>query len=457
MKHPFKKCHYLWLIARWLLVVHTIIVTYHWGWRLMAPYMVEWIELRVLNAVCWWKQGFGLPYPALGRLPFFWNPYGFVYEGICCLLPSPIHPYFAGRAVSLLSTLLILKVVALWVRYYTGKWSCGLLAAMLLLTAKPLFMFGILYRVDMLSVMLSVAGFILIFFTRYWLIGVLLMVLGFHAKLTAIAAPIASVISFWHKDRLKALLIGCSWLMLAISSLVILQTMTNGNYLYHAILGNEPSRWLKPLDMMIIRPLKSSPFWVALTLYIWRLVTTSEIKTFKPELSYLIVAWLIAGITATNPGSSWNYLLEFYVALAMLSGRLLHLVLEKCNIRTTIVALLTLHALFAIFHTSYFCAKDMAKIQGYHEEFLRAKATLGNLFANSRRVAVIGSGSAMDVALSFGVPNYTDPPSKVKDYVEKLAIDALQQGKLDLVIMAKNGLEVITYKQINKPEGGWRK
>lgn len=81
MKHPFKKCRYLWLIAWWLSVVHTIIVTCHWGWRLMAPHMVDWIELRVLNVVCWWKQGFGLPYPALGRLPFFLESLWFCLRG----------------------------------------------------------------------------------------------------------------------------------------------------------------------------------------------------------------------------------------------------------------------------------------------------------------------------------------------------------------------------------------
>ncbi|MCX7778230.1 MAG: hypothetical protein N2381_09295 [Armatimonadetes bacterium] len=442
----------LWLFIFAILGINTAILSTFWAFKLIAPHMLDWGELEVLNAVYWWKRGFIPPYSSLDQIPAFANHYGPIYEGICAILPSFVHPYFTGRILSLLATLSILFTVALWVFYKTKNWSYSLLAVMLLLTAKPLFTFGIVHRVDALAVGFSAIGFALVLLTRHWLkvgLGVALMALGFHTKLTAVAAPIACIIALWREERRKALLVGGSWLLMAAVGLGILQIISDGNYLRHASLGNEPSEWLKPFDM-ITRPLTSSPFWVALAFYSWRITNACKSYAFKPELSYLAAALFIAGITATNPGSSWNYLLDFYVALAMLTGRLIWLAIQKDTARNAVVSLLIAHALFAVLHTGYFNAKDIAKVQTYRREFLDAKAKLGDIFANSHRIAILGSGSAVDVALSYGLPNYIDLPSKMRRYAEELAINALRKGQLDLVVIAKEKLEVITREKIGR-------
>lgn len=449
------KSDYKWLAIWIFLSLHAFIVIGFWVYELMSPHMVDSIEQRVLNASLWCRHGLVLPYSSMRQLPAFWNPYGPVYEIICSLLPSFVHPYFVGRFLSLLATLTLLLIVTLWIFFHTRDWSCSWLTMLILLTAKPVFTFGILHRVDMLALGLSVAGFVIVIFSRHWLligIGVVLMVLGFHTKLTALAAPMACVIALWHKDRLKALLAGSGCLLLAMGSFWLLQIMTNGNYLRQAVLGNEPSLWLKPLDM-ITRPLTSSPFWVALVLYSWRTIKTHKRIAFKVELLYLAGGLLVAGVTATNPGSSWNYLLDFYVALAMLTGRLLHSMLERNTVRNIAILLLVAHTLFAVFHTSYFINKDIIKIQQYRKEFLDVKSKLSHILTNSRNIAIIGSGSAMDVALSFGLPNYTDLPSEMSEYATKLAIKALQRGQIDLVIVVKGKTKITIRKHPDKLKG----
>ena len=435
------KKHNHWRVAIWMfLVIHTLIVVGFWMWKLTVRHALDCGELEVLNAVYWWKRGIAPPYPQIDQIPTFANHYGPVYEALCAFLPSFGHPYFIGRVISLLAAVTLLFAVALWVFCWTRNWTCGWLAVLFLLTAKPIFSFGILHRVDMLAVMLSMLGFVLVLLTRHWLtavIGAILMGIGFHTKLTAVAAPIACILALWNKERPRALLVGAVWLALAIGGVVTMQLITNGNYLRHAILGNEPSQWLKPLDMLT-RPLTSSPFWVALAFCAWRSADSYERSAFRAELSYLTAALMIAGITSTNPGSSWNYLLDFYVALAMMTGRLIWfwLMMQKAIFYNKfIIALLLAHVLFSIPHTAYFNAKDWASVRRYRKEFVKVEAQLRDVLINSQRIAVLKSGLVMDVALSYGLPNCIGLPGNMEKQMENLATKALQQGQLDLVII----------------------
>ena len=70
----------------------------------------------------------------------------------------------------------------------------------------------------------------------------------------------------------------------------------------------------------------------------------------------------------------------------------------------------------------------------YREEFVKVKAELREVLSNSRRVAVLKSGLVMDVSLSYGLPNYIDLPGEMERQMEGLAMRALQQGQIDLVI-----------------------
>lgn len=447
-----KKGNHWWSILWTLLGINGLIIAGFWTCKLTVPHMLDFGELEVMNAVYWWRRGVIPPYTSSSQLPTFANHYGPVYEGLCALLPSPIHPYFIGRILSLLATVALLLTVTFWVFRWTRSWTCGFLAALLLLTAKPVFTFGIVHRVDAMAVGLSVAGFVLVLSVRHPLlvvIGSALMALGFHTKLTIVAAPIACIIALWNRERSKAILVGGIWLMLTIGGIIILQLTTNGNYLRHAVLGNEPSLWLKPFDMLT-RPLTSSPFWVVLAFYAWRKADSCERSALRAELLYLAVALAIAGITSTNPGSSWNYLLDFYVALAMLTGRLIWLMMQKAAFHNTlIIALLLAHALFSIPHTTYFNAKDWASVKRYGEEFVKVKAQLHNVLTHSRRyshrIAVLKSGLVMDVALSYRLPNHIALPGNMQKQMEDLAMKALQQGQLDLVIVGDT-LEVLEAK-----------
>jgi hypothetical protein len=146
-------------IAIGLMVLHAIGVLVVWVWALSRPHMVEPIEIRVANLIALWREGY-LPYGFADRLPAVWNPYGFVYEWLCSLRWGTLHPYWNGRLLSIMAAMLTALCLLLWSHQQTGSIKGGVVATLLLLTAKPIFAFGHLCRVDMLGVALSMLGFV---------------------------------------------------------------------------------------------------------------------------------------------------------------------------------------------------------------------------------------------------------------------------------------------------------
>ncbi|MFA0783470.1 hypothetical protein [Fervidibacter sacchari] len=259
----------LWKFAVGLLVLHATGVFAVWLWALSRPHMVDPIEVRVANIAALWRNGY-LPYNFADRLPAVWNPYGPVYEWLCAFMPQPLHPYWNGRLISIASLILTALAIVAWSKRLTGKFTLGMIASLLLLTAKPIFAFGHLYRVDMFGVMLSALGFVLIVSNRSkvaTIIGVLLMILAFHVKITFVAAPVACCLVLWREEKFRAIGVGLAWLVGALGGLFVLQWWTKGAYLFQAQLANLPTLWTKPIDMLT-RPLTSSLFWM-IALILW--------------------------------------------------------------------------------------------------------------------------------------------------------------------------------------------
>jgi hypothetical protein len=418
-------------IAIGLMVLHAIGVLVVWVWALSRPHMVEPIEIRVANLIALWREGY-LPYGFADRLPAVWNPYGFVYEWLCSLRWGTLHPYWNGRLLSIMAAMLTALCLLLWSHQQTGSIKGGVVATLLLLTAKPIFAFGHLCRVDMLGVALSMLGFVWVMGGRCGLkigLGILMMVLAFHVKVTFVAAPVACCLAFWQNQRHRAMAIGLLWAVGALGGLALLQWWTKGAYLFQAQLANTPSLWTKPIDMLT-RPLTSSPFWMLALLFFHR----SQRKLLSaPESLYCLCSLIVAGVTSTNPGSSWNYLMEFYGAIALLTVRALNSLPTK-GLTWQLGALLLCYALFSLLHTSYFMAKDVQKVIAYVPAYQRARSRLAVLLRDHPRLLIFGSSAGMDALLSFGKANLLDLPDELAERSQALMRQALQAGSIDMVL-----------------------
>jgi len=428
----------LWKFAVGLLVLHATGVFAVWLWALSRPHMVDPIEVRVANIAALWRNGY-LPYNFADRLPAVWNPYGPVYEWLCAFMPQPLHPYWNGRLISIASLILTALAIVAWSKRLTGKFTLGMIASLLLLTAKPIFAFGHLCRVDMFGVMLSALGFVLIVSNRSkvaTIIGVLLMILAFHVKITFVAAPVACCLALWREEKLRAIGVGIAWLVGALGGLFVLQWWTKGAYLFQAQLANLPTLWTKPIDMLT-RPLTSSLFWM-IALILWG---RSGKVLHMPESIYCFCSLAVAGITSTNPGSSWNYLMEFYVAAALLTVKMLSSLQQE--LKAKIIALLLCHSIFSLFHTNYFLAKDVQRTIKYSQAYKKAKYRIAPLMSLNQKILLIQSSAGKDILLSFGKVNFIDLPKELEPKLEELARRALQTREVDAVFV---GDELIPMK-----------
>ncbi len=421
-----------------LLILHAGLVLATWARWIVAPHRVGGVEVLVLNAVMGWRSG-QIPYTFLRRIPAEWSPYGPLYQALCAALPlSPGHPYLTGRLLSLLSVAGCGALLLVW-SARRGWAAAGGIAALLLLTARPIFVFGPIYRVDMLAIALSLAGYLLLVRSKSRAAdagGLLLLVLALHTKLTAVAGPLAFFLCTWPLDRRRAVMVTAAWAVLTGLTLGAFQLLTHGAYLYDVGLLADGTRLAKVFDMMT-RPVTSSPLWVAAVVVGLRAVDAETRRLLRPELWYCAVTLLLAGITGSHPGSSWNYLIDFYVALALLSGSLLAC-LHHCGLRAPLTwsfGLLLAQALFSLWYTGDTLRPQNEHLRGYAASLARARAVVEPLVRRHARLAVIGSERGNDALLALGYVNpVVFPPLRLLSERDALLQKALRTHQLDLVL-----------------------
>lgn len=297
----------------------------YWLRLLAVPHAVEKVEVQVLSLVLWWRSGV-VPYLPLDRLPFLQNPYGPLFEALCAALPTGPSPYFAGRLLSILAFAATLALVGWQVERRTGRRSLAVIAALLPLTVKPVLLFAPLYRVDSLGLFLSVAGFLLVTADtrsaasgrRNLALGVTVLLLAFLTKMTFVAAPLAAVLVLWGRDRRRAVALALAVGLAFGGAVAALELATGGAYLASAASGNLPTAFGKSLELPA-RMLLALPWLVALALC----AAERTRRLASPAAIYAAVALAVAAAFAANPLSSWNYLMETTVALALWTGEAL--------------------------------------------------------------------------------------------------------------------------------------
>ena len=201
-----------------------------------------------------WQQALLIPgeqmYGDITRFPFLVFHYPPVYHLVtraAAMLNGDM--LMAGRAVSVLCTLLIGALVAALVYDTMGPRMSR--AARLMGAATggltvfcywPVVAWSPLMRVDMLAVLFSFLGvWLAVRSSRHpWLLhgAVLSFVLAVYTKQNCVAAPIAVLIVFWMTDRRLALQAYGLGLVVGLIALLALSWMTGGGFLRHLLLYN---------------------------------------------------------------------------------------------------------------------------------------------------------------------------------------------------------------------------
>lgn len=422
-----------------LLAAHAFLVLVAWARWLGTPRAVGGIETFVLNGVIGWKCGFPA-YTRLDRLPATWSPYGVVYQACCAWLPCPRwNPYLPGRLLSLLAGAGVLALAARRCRKFGGPAPVVAASILLCLTARPFFVFTTSYRVDAVAAFLSLLGFHLVVDARrraaLWL-GVLVLALAAHTKLTAGAGPAAAAVALWPRDRRKALAVAGGWAALFGLGLALLQLKTGGAYLHDARLLAYALRPTKVLDMAT-RPLVTSFGWLAALGFGYSRLGGSARRALRPDLCYAGIAWAVGAGAAVSPGSSWNYLLEAYAGLTVLTGSAGALLWKdrRGRVPAAVCLLLLAQAVGALFYTVHIKGCYDRELARRAETYRHARAVLEPLVRKGCRVAVMGPDAAVDALLSLGRPTPSPfVPRYLRPRVSALLADALGRNELDVVL-----------------------
>lgn len=283
------------------------------------PYQLDNVEGFVLNqsvTLGHWKS----IYKSIDAPPYLVGTYGPVYPWMNAMLFNENNPGFlGGRGLSIAALIGIGVVGILFIRRYTGSVLPGLLFCVLYLSTFEVYRWCPYYRVDFVAIFWSFLG--LYYFSRivwdkenpdnfrFRSLSILFFVLGVFTKQTMIAAPLASIICVFVKNREKkavALRYTITLLAWILSIFALLCLITKGQYFLHTIYYNTNEFSFE----LLIRTTKNllwkfnKAIFALMIVYIAFDVKNLRLYTFYAYLSLLTI------VTMGKTGAAENYMLE---------------------------------------------------------------------------------------------------------------------------------------------------
>jgi hypothetical protein len=336
-----------WFVAAALLILACAALPFflHAASVVTHPYEVDQFEGHDLFYAQRFARGEAL-YNPLPGYPYVENPYPPVHAVLLGALVRLFGPVFApGRLLSLLCTLGMAAVVALWVHRRSGGLA-AVAAVLLLLGAPSVVITAPLVKADPLGGLLGMAGLAVaagvLGRRRLWL-ACLLFVLATLTKQTLVAAPAAAIVWLWFRDRRSAMRLGGGWLLAVLAAVVALSLATGGQFLLHTVVyAGTP-----PLQLHRLLGFFGSFFLLpALPLLLATFVLADSSLSRDLVRVYALAEVLLAA-TSARAGAHFNYFVAPTAAVALGFGCLLgtRLLRRSGRVRTLVWGLAAVWAL----------------------------------------------------------------------------------------------------------------
>ncbi len=335
--------------ANWFLIalLPVVAVLLFVGYRPVArssaamayPYQLDPEEGFLLDQAIHIARGETI-YPPIDDYPYTVGNYPPVYPALVAGMLAVAPPGLAlGRAVVLLSVLVIVAAISNIVIRETGRAIPAVLAATLFLATWELNDWIAYARADLPAIAFGMAGLVAITSPRRrtgMVAGVLLFAFAFFTKQTQVVAPAAVVIGLlWARETNRA---GLFCVLLAAGCAVpvaVLNVATNGEFLRHTVAYNANEMHWDQLLVWIRFVWEWSKFALlaiaALCVpFAWARIRGGANRLPGPApgagremLATAVAFTALSGlslVSTAKAGAAGNYLLEFRAAGALLTG-----------------------------------------------------------------------------------------------------------------------------------------
>lgn len=319
IKGPKQIFNFLYTLFFVGLIIYAIFYIFNAYQSIIYPYQLGFGEGFVLYFAHTLSQGHSI-YPDMSTYPFIPGMYPPVYPLVCAGLVKIFGVSFsAGRFVTVLSTILIGILIYIIVREKSNK-QIAIIASLLFFASPFIYTFTCYYNVDTLGVLFSLIGIYLVFKyenSRIVYLSIPFFLLSVYTKQSFIAAPIASFIYLFLKDKKlgikNIILFGASGILL----FFLANYLTNGQFYIHIIVYNilpfsiyqAITSYVKTIQIHAIL----FGFAIAYVLYT---ISKKEISLF---VIYGIISALVA-ITVGRAGASLNHMIGLIPICCILFG-----------------------------------------------------------------------------------------------------------------------------------------
>jgi len=316
------------------------------------PYDIDYGEGILLNQAKLFAQGTDI-YGDISNYPFLVGMYTPVYSLMSAFFVKLFGISFSmGRAISIVSAILIGFLIYKFNRGKTGR-QIAIFSSLIFFTSPYVNTWTCLFRVDTLGLLFSLTGLYFVFKyedNRKMYIAVPFLLLSIYTKQSFIAAPIASFVYLFLKDKKRALAFIGLFGSVAMILFLIINYVTDGEFFLHTVAYNV-FPFSKKMAILRYRDMISSHiilFGFA-SAYTINALSKRERNLF---VIYFIMSALIA-LTVGKTGAVINYFLETIAASCILTGALwdeLRSRIDRESLSNNLVLVLLLLQLVLFFH-----------------------------------------------------------------------------------------------------------
>lgn len=278
-----------------------------------------------------WNALAGPPYNDV-----FYPPVSYILMGI---FTKPFgYSLIAGRVFYIIVTAGCLITTYFIVRHYVQSKVFALIGAILPLMNSIVVAFSFIVRVDMLAVLFELLGFYLFIKyekTKFVYLSLIVFVLAFFTKQTAVAGMVAAVIYLFFTNRRTGIIY--SGLYICSIGIIFLctNTLTHGEFYRQIVLYQGMDKWNSLFNVLYTT--------VLVTIYIIPVAYFGLIhintKFRSPTALYALAAFIINGVTVFHIGGTMNYLLEAIFALSIAAAITIPSLMHKHKLMIAVIFL----------------------------------------------------------------------------------------------------------------------